>query len=108
MGITVRTPTRVRDVLAALPAGSAPGPDHYVAAGQLVALAMVPDVLDGDADRMLAAAAVHAQLAAVAVDALKLGTGQLPQDDFQAWDQVAGVFPETRVAGLDDGARGGT
>jgi hypothetical protein len=62
------------------------GPEHYQRAEQLLDRAAQAE---NPAD-LIAAAAVHAQLAAVAVAALRFEDG-LADADFDAWDEAAGV-----------------
>jgi hypothetical protein len=62
------------------------GPAHYVEAERLLFRALDEE----DPAPLIAAAAVHAQLAAVAVSALN-GVNVMPDEDFTLWDQVAGV-----------------
>lgn len=70
------------------------GPEHYRRAGQLLDAADAALPPGQTRTDVIAAAAVHAQLAHTAVLALAAqpgAPGALPMLDYQAWDATAGV-----------------
>jgi hypothetical protein len=67
------------------------GPAHYAQASVLLSrVDLEPSSVE--ARLLVARAGVHAQLAAIAVVALQ-ADGLMPDEDFAAWDAVAGVPP---------------
>lgn len=73
------------------------GPEHYREAEQLLdaAFASTATTFEGDnpeADRLIAAAQVHATLAHAAATAMSAtGAAGMAPIDFKAWDAAAGV-----------------
>jgi hypothetical protein len=65
------------------------GPEHYVAAENLLAKAGSPDASGEDERHAVAAAQVHATLALAAATALNDSDSGQPFDDHQAWREVA-------------------
>lgn len=74
------------------------GPRHYEAAENLLtsALDIGHDVPREDVRAMVEMAHVHATLALAAATALG-AIDRLPEEDFEAWDKVAGVPTRSEV-----------